>query len=75
VSVHVVFLFPRSIDTLSLSRALVVVLVESGISNVKMKKEVRTYEKATKKQKANRNLKKKRKRRPKEKKMGHSTKN
>jgi len=51
VSVHVVFLFPRSIDTLSLSRALVVVLVESGISNVKMKKEVRTYEKATKKSK------------------------
>jgi len=75
VSVHVVFLFPRSIDTLSLSRALVVVLVESGISNVKMKKEVRTYEKATKKQKANRNLKKNRKRRPIEKKMGHSTKN
>jgi hypothetical protein len=42
--------FPRSIETLSLARALVVVLVESGISNVKMKKEVRTYEKATKKQ-------------------------
>ena len=51
MSVHVVFLFPRSIDTLSLARALVVVLVESGISNVKMKKEVRTYEKATKKSK------------------------
>lgn len=40
---------PLNRHTLSLSRALVVVLVESGISNVKMKKEARTYEKATKK--------------------------